>query len=178
MTSPVLASRSNTLPLRVTMLALMGIVILVLGSFVIGPLPLSPAAVAQVFAHRLGLIDDGGSDMVRRVVLEVRGPRIGAALLVGAALAVAGATYQNLFRNPLVSPGVLGVSAGAGFGAALGLLIDATGLGRAGTGLRRRARRRHAGAGAGPRLASATRCSRWWSRGWWCRPSSRRWSRW
>lgn len=122
-------ARGNTLPLRVTVLALAGLLILVTGSFVIGPYPLSPAAVAQVFAHRLGLLDAGGSEMVQRVVLEVRGPRIGAALLVGAALAVAGATYQNIFRNPLVSPGVLGVSAGAGFGAALGLLIDATGMG-------------------------------------------------
>ena len=46
-------------------------------------------------------------------------PRAAAAVLVGAALSVAGATYQSLFRNPLVSPAVLGVAAGAGFGAAL-----------------------------------------------------------
>lgn len=123
------ASRSYALPHRVTLAALAALAVLVLGSFLVGPMSLSPGAVAKVFAHWLGLGDEGGSDMVRRVVLEVRGPRIGAALLVGAALAAAGATYQNIFRNPLVSPGVLGVSAGAGFGAALGLLLNAPGFG-------------------------------------------------
>ena len=44
--------------------------------------------------------------------------------LVGAALAAAGASYQTLFRNPLVSPDILGVSAGAGFGAVLGILLS------------------------------------------------------
>jgi iron complex transport system permease protein len=47
-----------------------------------------------------------------------------AALLVGAALAAAGATYQGMFRNPLVSPDVLGVSAGASFGAVLGIFLS------------------------------------------------------
>jgi iron complex transport system permease protein len=129
MTAAVHAPRFDAVPRRVFVLALAALVVLVFGSFMIGPFPLSPAAVAQVIAHRLGLADSGGPEMVRRVVLEVRGPRIAAALLVGGALAVAGATYQNLFRNPMVSPGVLGVSAGAGFGAALGLLLDVTGLG-------------------------------------------------
>jgi iron complex transport system permease protein len=67
--------------------------------------------------------------MVELVVLDVRGPRIAAALLIGGALACAGATYQNLFRNPLVSPGVLGVSAGAGLGAALGIVMGLPGFG-------------------------------------------------
>ena len=46
---------------------------------------------------------------------------MGAAILVGAALAAAGASYQALFRNPLASPGILGVSAGAGLGAVTGI---------------------------------------------------------
>lgn len=58
------------------------------------------------------------------VVLQIRGPRVLAALLVGAALAAAGAAYQNLFRNPLVSPDILGVSAGAAVGAALGIFLS------------------------------------------------------
>jgi iron complex transport system permease protein len=49
-------------------------------------------------------------------------------VLVGAALSVAGATYQSLFRNPLVSPAVLGVSAGAGFGAALAMTMHLSAL--------------------------------------------------
>src|SRR4029450_3364553 len=55
---------------------------------------------------------------------QPRLPRVLAALLVGAALAAAGASYQTLFRNPLVSPDILGVSAGAGFGAVLGILLS------------------------------------------------------
>jgi iron complex transport system permease protein len=121
--------RSGALPARTLACALAALLVLALGSFVVGPYPVSPLQVLRALGFQLGLLDDGGPELVRRVVLEVRGPRIGAALLVGAALAAAGATYQNLFRNPMVSPGVLGVSAGAGLGAALGLLLDATGLG-------------------------------------------------
>jgi iron complex transport system permease protein len=61
---------------------------------------------------------------VRTVVLQVRLPRVVAALVVGAALAGAGATYQGLFRNPLVSPDILGVSAGASLGAVLGIFLS------------------------------------------------------
>ena len=58
------------------------------------------------------------------IVLSIRLPRICAALLVGAALSVAGASYQGMFRNPLVSPDILGVGAGASFGACLAILIS------------------------------------------------------
>ena len=58
------------------------------------------------------------------VLFSVRLPRIAAALLVGAALAASGAAYQSLFRNPLVSPDILGVSAGAGLGAVLGIFLS------------------------------------------------------
>lgn len=54
-------------------------------------------------------------------IFNVRLPRICAAFLVGAALATAGAAYQGMFQNPLVSPDILGASAGAGFGAALAI---------------------------------------------------------
>lgn len=57
------------------------------------------------------------------VLFNVRLPRILAALLVGAALSVAGASFQGIFRNPLVSPYILGVGAGAGFGACLAILL-------------------------------------------------------
>jgi iron complex transport system permease protein len=59
------------------------------------------------------------------VLFNIRLPRVLAAALVGAALAAAGAAYQTIFRNPLVSPDVLSVSAGAGFGAVLGILLSA-----------------------------------------------------
>lgn len=55
--------------------------------------------------------------------MEIRLPRILGAALVGAALASSGAAFQAVFRNPLVSPGILGVLGGASFGAALGILL-------------------------------------------------------
>jgi iron complex transport system permease protein len=58
------------------------------------------------------------------VILQIRLPRVLAALAVGAALAASGAAYQSLFRNPLVSPDILGVSAGAAFGAVVGIFLS------------------------------------------------------
>jgi len=57
------------------------------------------------------------------VLLRVRLPRIVAGILIGAGLSTSGAAYQGLFRNPMVSPDILGASAGAGFGAAAGILL-------------------------------------------------------
>jgi len=73
-----------------------------------------------------GKLVSGGGDLAtdERVLLHIRGPRVVAGLLVGAALAGAGVVYQGLFRNPLVSPDVLGVSAGAGLGAVLGIFLS------------------------------------------------------
>ena len=59
-----------------------------------------------------------------QVVMELRLPRIVGAVLVGAALSVSGAAYQVMFRNPMVSPTILGVSAGAAFGAAIAILLS------------------------------------------------------
>src|SRR5215470_20300620 len=58
------------------------------------------------------------------VILQIRLPRVFAATAVGAALAAAGAAYQSLFRNPLVSPDILGVSSGAAFGAVIGIFLS------------------------------------------------------
>jgi len=67
----------------------------------------------------------GVPDVVRALVLRVRLPRALAAALVGANLSVAGAAYQGVFRNPLVEGRILGVSSGAGLGAATALLLGA-----------------------------------------------------
>lgn len=69
-----------------------------------------------------GLTEETRS-LLTNVLLEIRLPRILAALLIGASLAVSGAAFQALFINPLVSPGLLGVLAGASFGAALGMMV-------------------------------------------------------
>ena len=63
------------------------------------------------------------------VVLNLRLPRVAMAAVSGMGLSVCGAVYQGIFRNPLVSPGVIGVTSGAGFGAALGILLFGWGIG-------------------------------------------------
>lgn len=68
------------------------------------------------------LLRDGGLSSL--ILLQVRLPRIAACIMIGAGLATAGASYQGLFRNPMVSPDILGASAGAGFGAAVAILLE------------------------------------------------------
>lgn len=63
-------------------------------------------------------------DVIKTVIFNIRLPRIIGALLVGASLSVSGAAYQGMFRNPMVSPDILGASSGAAFGAALGILLS------------------------------------------------------
>ena len=69
------------------------------------------------------LLTGSGSETAAAVLWEIRLPRIAAGLLVGASLALAGAAFQGMFHNPLVSPDILGASAGAGFGASLAILM-------------------------------------------------------
>ncbi|RWR30387.1 iron ABC transporter permease [Sinirhodobacter populi] len=102
---------------RVLLLVLSaGLVATLLTGIAIGPFNLS---LNEILATLTG----GGGESARVVLWNIRLPRVLAAALVGAALAGAGAAYQTIFRNPLVSPDILGVSAGAGFGAVLGILL-------------------------------------------------------
>jgi iron complex transport system permease protein len=89
----------------------------------VGPFPLRLADIASALGRMLGW-SDGALSPGEIVFARVRLPRVAAAVLVGAALAGAGTAYQTLFRNPLVSPDILGVSSGAGFGAVLGILLS------------------------------------------------------
>jgi iron complex transport system permease protein len=68
-------------------------------------------------------------DLSQVVVVDVRLPRILTAVLVGGGLAVCGAVFQGILRNPLADPYTLGVSAGAAFGASVALLLNFTLLG-------------------------------------------------
>ncbi|ADP99346.1 transport system permease protein [Marinobacter adhaerens HP15] len=95
----------------------LGLTLLAFGAVMIGPYNLTPG---QTLAALLGQ----GDTQAQIVVWNIRLPRVAAALLVGAALAAAGASYQALFRNPLVSPDILGVSAGAGLGAVAGIFLS------------------------------------------------------
>ena len=67
--------------------------------------------------------------LIETILFRVRLPRILAAMLIGSSLSLSGTVYQSTFRNPMVSPGLLGVANGAGFGAALGILLSFSFLG-------------------------------------------------
>jgi iron complex transport system permease protein len=89
----------------------------VLAALAVGRYPISPAELPAIL---FGLAEDGPA---AAVFWNIRLPRVLAATLVGAALAGAGAAFQGMFRNPLASPDLLGVSAGASLGAVLGILL-------------------------------------------------------
>jgi len=92
-----------------------------------GRYPVGITDVLKILGHAAGLhVDKDWPPVLEAVVMQVRLPRVLAAMLVGGGLSVAGAAFQGLFRNPLVSPYVLGVASGAGFGAALGILLWST----------------------------------------------------
>ncbi len=93
-------------------------------AFSVGAYPVSPGELATVLWAKA----TGGAPAVPKavetVIWDIRGPRVLTAMLVGAGLAASGAAYQGLFRNPLVSPDILGVSSGAALGAVLGIFAS------------------------------------------------------
>jgi iron complex transport system permease protein len=92
-------------------------------SFMVGRYPVGfGATMGTLFGH-IPFTDTSPTAVEQTVLLNIRLPRILSGLLVGVGLAAAGAGYQTMFRNPLVSPDILGVSAGAGFGGALAVLL-------------------------------------------------------
>lgn len=93
-------------------------------AFTVGRYPVGLADVFHVLFAKLTGGPSGVSPAVENVILLVRGPRVLAAVLVGAALAVAGTAFQGLFRNPLVSPDILGASSGAALGAVIGIFFS------------------------------------------------------
>ncbi|WP_228391783.1 FecCD family ABC transporter permease [Gluconobacter aidae] len=108
-------------PVLIRSLALVCVILSVLCALCLGRYPLSPLRVMGVFGSLLHL--SSASDPVAQVVvMQARLPRIVAALLIGSALSCGGATYQAVFRNPLLSPDLLGVLSGAAFGAALSIV--------------------------------------------------------
>lgn len=97
--------------------------------FVVGPASLSPGEVLAELLDRLPLvsIDSGLSSREAAIVWDIRAPRVVLGLLVGAVLAGSGAAYQGVFRNPLADPYLLGVAAGAGLGATVGIVAVGSG---------------------------------------------------
>lgn len=98
------------------------LILLVFFSLSMGRYSNNPIDLINAIRSKLGLIS--GTDVsMENVVFNVRMPRILASIFVGAMLALSGAVYQGIFRNPLVSPDLLGVSSGASVGAAISILL-------------------------------------------------------
>ena len=114
---------SNVSPQFKLTILLFLLIAMIFLSFLLGRFHLSAADVISVFGGWMGFVPETGS--ASHVVMELRLPRIIGAVMVGAALSVSGAAYQVMFRNPMVSPAILGVSAGAAFGAAVAILWSA-----------------------------------------------------
>ena len=97
-------------------------VVVFFGSFMLGKYPIMPDELIRIVASRIFDIQQTWPDAAENVVFQIRLPRVIAAGLIGASLAVAGVSYQGMFQNPMVSPGVLGASSGAGCGAAIAIV--------------------------------------------------------
>jgi len=102
------------------------LVLTVAFSMTLGKYPILLSDIADFFLLRMfgiGSMDPERYNLLGSLLLDIRMPRILAAILIGASLAVAGTAFQAMFVNPLVSPSLLGVLAGASFGAALGMVF-------------------------------------------------------
>lgn len=110
--------------LFINVLLIVAPVICIFITFFLGRYSISPKTVIEVLFYKMGVIS--GSSLSQQditVVWQLRFPRAVVGAAVGASLAVSGAAFQGVFRNPLVNSGILGVSNGAGFGAALAILL-------------------------------------------------------
>ena len=122
--------------IKLTVLILLCLVIF-MASFFLGRYRVGFFAVIRILADRVVRIVSFGKLCLPEsweaaeysIVVNIRLPRIAGAAIIGAALAVAGAAFQGMFRNPMVSPDLLGASTGAGFGAALAILMGASYMG-------------------------------------------------
>lgn len=99
-------------------------VFLLLVSLTLGRYPIGTGDVVRVLLSPVftGIAADI-PEIAQRLILQIRLPRILAALLIGASFGATGTAFQAIFKNPLVDSNILGVTSGAGFGAALGILL-------------------------------------------------------
>lgn len=116
----MLSKQQNLKLIWITVLAVLLVTFFV--SLFGGRYVISPSEVSGILLD--GLLGEAGDGMAFSVVWNLRLPRTLLNCFVGAGLAVAGAAFQGIFRNPLVSPDVLGVSSGAAFGAVFGILLS------------------------------------------------------
>ena len=110
----------------VTLGILLAILLLLAAVFTVcvGKYDIRPKEVLEILWCRMWGLESRYPQMTVNVVMGLRIPRILASVLVGASLALSGATYQGIFCNPLISPDFLGVSSGACVGAALAILLS------------------------------------------------------
>ena len=92
-------------------------------SFAAGRFPVKPSELIRILFSRILPIEQDWTRQAESVVFNIRLPRILVASLIGAGLSLSGLVFQMIFRNPMVSPDVLGTTSGAGFGAAIALLL-------------------------------------------------------
>lgn len=106
------------------LLSLLALILTAVCALLLGRYQISIHDLCSFVATMLGLSDMPAQryDLLHSLIIEARLPRVIAAVLVGAGLSVSGTAYQGVFRNPLVSPGLLGVLSGCAFGAALGII--------------------------------------------------------
>lgn len=116
-------AKKSRVRMRLTAMIIL-FVVCFFGSFMLGRYPIEPWTLIRVLASRIIPITPDWPSQVETVLFNVRLPRVLMAALIGAGLSAAGAAYQGIFKNPMVSPDVLGASSGAGFGAALGLFLS------------------------------------------------------
>jgi iron complex transport system permease protein len=104
-----------------------GLVVLILLAVSVGSVRIPLSTTFSIILDKLPLVhlNQAWQSSTATIVLDIRLPRVILAGLVGAALAVAGATYQGLFRNPLADPYLIGVAQGASLGAVVGFLLPA-----------------------------------------------------
>ena len=113
--------RKNFFPVLSSVLLIAAGVSLTLGKY-----PVTIRDMVGFFLHKafnVGHVTPDAYNLLGNLFLDIRLPRILAAVMVGASLSVSGAAFQAMFVNPLVSPSLLGVLAGASFGAALGMVF-------------------------------------------------------
>jgi len=114
--------------LRITLLVVLAVAAILI-SLLIGRYAITWAQLLAVFGSLFGNTPADLPANVEMVFFKIRLPRIIAAFIAGGGLALAGSVYQGVFRNPMVSPDILGATAGAGLGAAIGLLFSFNDLG-------------------------------------------------
>jgi iron complex transport system permease protein len=106
------------------LIALVFLIVGLLLAFTVGRFPVSISGLFNIATAKLTGRAPDVSSAVQNVIWQVRGPRVVVAALIGAALAVAGTAFQGLFRNPLVSPDLLGASSGAALGSVIGIYFS------------------------------------------------------